>query len=105
MGRDYIVGNVPAWAVGIYAAISAQDWNTLILPIIVSAISAVSFAYRAAANREERRKEKHQANLAKCEAILAQQAVCNNCRRVQPLEDCDFAHRPHDCPKNPPPQP
>ena len=100
MGRDYILGNIPAWAIGIFAAISAQDWNTLVLPLIVSAISAVSFAYKAAANREERRRIKHEANKAKCEAILAQQSICDACRHGRRLEDCDFEHRPHDCPKN-----
>lgn len=99
MGRDYILGNVPAWGVGIYAAVTAQEWNTLILPLCVSMISAVSFAYKAAANRELQKREKHERHLAKCQAILAQQEVCNSCRAGQRLEDCDFQHRPLDCPK------
>lgn len=100
MLRDYILGNIPAWAVGLFASITAQDWNTLILPVIVSAISAVSFAYRAAANREERRVHKHEAHMRKCEAIRAQMLICRDCiSGALPVDNCNFEHRPTKCPR------
>ena len=91
MLREHILGNVPAWAV---------EWNTLVLPLIVSVISAVSFAYKAASNREERRIKKHEAHKAKCEAIKAQMLICRDCiSGAVPVSECGFEHQPSRCPK------
>lgn len=97
MARDYILGNLPTWAAALIAAIAAQDWNALYIPIVVGVISAISFAYKAAANRADWKIKKHESHIRKCESIAAQQEICDACKSGHLVVDCDFEHRPHDC--------